>query len=691
MTGGPQSRNEEKEDELRGRAGVAAVKAEYIVEPSSSTGKRSGAVDDDAAEAGGSREGGGGGGDKRQKNKKGFKTRTTAKGKPKGEAAIRICKAWETGVECPRGTGCKFQHSWDGYFEVKPHDVNYVPWATLVGEEPYVVKSEPVASEHDDLIGKTLDLGTTCPVFKELGYCPAGWRCRFLGAHVRRVTGEGPDGPLRLGHWEIGPKEDPAGTEGSHIKFKELNWTTPGMLKSLKQNSWPWDFSPKYLHHIEPQKEFTLNKKRDFYKKKAPAGEEDEESAMNEEEAMNAAPPVKTEPEEKGVIDGEAEAMDVPMRPEEKRRLNWENGLYLAPLTTVGNLPFRRLCVDYGATITISEMALAQPLVTGSAEEWALVRRHESEKMFGVQLAGGFPNRMVPAAELLAKELGPSGIDFVDINMGCPIDLIFQQGAGSALMDQPTRLGKILVGMNRALGEIPLTVKFRTGILNNKPNAHKLMPRYETEWGVSAMTLHGRSRQQRYSRLANWDYIKECVEVAREAVKDAGMAPIPIFGNGDCFSAQGYYEAKEKTGVDGVMLARGALIKPWLFTEIAERREWDISATERLEGIRKFAEYGLSHWGSDTLGVNLTRRFLCEALSFQHRYIPIGLLERMPPMINERPPSYKGRNELETLLASPYVGDWLKIAEMFLGPPDESFTFSPKHKSNAYGSEEAQG
>lgn len=99
--------------------------------------------------------------------------------------------------------------------------------------------------------------------------------------------------------------------------------------------------------------------------------------------------------------------------------------------------------------------------------------------------------------------------------------------------------------------------------------------------------LHGRSRQQRYSRLANWDYIKECVEVAREAVKDAGMAPIPIFGNGDCFSAQGYYEAKEKTGVDGVMLARGALIKPWLFTEIAERREWDISATERLEGIRK--------------------------------------------------------------------------------------------------------
>lgn len=159
-------------------------------------------------------------------------------------------------------------------------------------------------------------------------------------------------------------------------------------------------------------------------KQKQKAQALDEESAMNggaemsEEAAMNAAPaaPAPAAPAP-GVVDGESEAMDVPLRPEEKRRLDWENGRYLAPLTTVGNLPFRRLCVDYGATITISEMALAQPLVTGQTEEWALVRRHHSEKMFGVQLAGGYPNRMVPAAEVIAKELGPSGVDFVDINM----------------------------------------------------------------------------------------------------------------------------------------------------------------------------------------------------------------------------------------------------------------------------------
>jgi tRNA-dihydrouridine synthase 3 len=91
--------------------------------------------------------------------------------------------------------------------------------------------------------------------------------------------------------------------------------------------------------------------------------------------------------------------------------------------------------------------------------------------------------------------------------------------------------------------------------------------------------------------MADWSYIKQCAETLRETCVDAGLPAPPIFGNGDCFSAQSYYEEKENSGVDGIMVARGALIKPWIFTEIQERREWDISATERLDGMRKVSPH----------------------------------------------------------------------------------------------------
>ncbi|KAG8947229.1 tRNA-dihydrouridine synthase 3 [Tulasnella sp. 419] len=216
-----------------------------------------------------------------------------------------------------------------------------------------------------------------------------------------------------------------------------------------------------------------------------------------------------------------------------------------------------------------------------------------------------------------------------------------------------------------------------------------MMPKLK-QWGVSAVTIHGRTRQQRYTKLADWSYIKSCVEALRDSTEEEDMPPIPLFGGGDVYTQQGYWEQLEQTGVDGIMIGRGALIKPWIFTEIQERRDWDISSRERLEMIRKYADYGLNHWGSDTLGVNTTRRFLCEALSFQYRYIPLGILESVP-RINDRPPLFRGRDDLETLLASGDSRDWVKISEMFLGRAPEGWTFTPKHKSNSYDPEEANG
>ena len=134
------------------------------------------------------------------------------------------------------------------------------------------------------------------------------------------------------------------------------------------------------------------------------------------------------------------------------------------------------------------------------------------------------------------------------------------------------------------------------------------------------------------------------------------------------------------------MIARGALYKPWIFTEIKEQRDWDISASERFDMLKRFSNYGLDHWCPYAIvfniflfylifysviffifpGIETTRRFLLEWLSFLYRYIPIGILERVPQQINQRPPSFFCRNELETLMASEKCSDWIKIRYVIL-------------------------
>lgn len=154
-------------------------------------------------------------------------------------------------------------------------------------------------------------------------------------------------------------------------------------------------------------------------------------------------------------------------------------------------------------------MGLATSFLTASASEFSLVRRHPSETMFGVQLAGNKPSTLVPTAEVLGREFGDSGgIDFVDVNCGCPIDLVFKSGSGSAcefsymwpsgtiiniigsvVLDAPAKLGKIVTGMSRALGEIPVTIKLRTGVKDGRNNAHKIMLRAAKDWGIGCITV----------------------------------------------------------------------------------------------------------------------------------------------------------------------------------------------------------
>ena len=370
--------------------------------------------------------------------------------------------------------------------------------------------------------------------------------------------------------------------------------------------------------------------------------------------------------------------------------MDFKGKLYLAPLTTVGNLPFRRVCKQLGADITCGEMALCTNLLQGQPAEWALLRRHPSEDVFGAQICGGYPDAVSRCAQLIDDEfVSAGGIDFVDINMGCPIDLICNKGAGSMLLQKPDRM-ELVARAAAPLLSCPLTLKTRIGYYDDKRVAHEIIPRM-AGWGVRAVTLHGRSRQQRYSRLADWKYIGECVSSANALCGKSAtnVDAFSVIGNGDVFGFRDYdahVSANGGAGVATCMIARGALIKPWIFTEIKERRDWDISSGERLDLLRRFAAYGLEHWGADARGVANTRRFLLEWLSFLHRYVPVGLLERVPVGIHERPPSYVGRNDLETLMASTQASDWVKITTMLLGPPPEDFHFKPKHKSNAYAS-----
>jgi tRNA-dihydrouridine synthase 3 len=265
-------------------------------------------------------------------------------------------------------------------------------------------------------------------------------------------------------------------------------------------------------------------------------------------------------------------------------------------------------------------------------------------------------------------------------------------------MNKPKRLLDIVRLMMRRLPSRPMTVKMRTGWNDNDPCAHKIVPELQKlsasggyAPGIGAIFIHGRSRQQRYRSLANWQYVAEAAKA-----QDPTLPLVPVIGNGDILTWDDWKSHKhlmttaleddhaEQLGLcNCAMIGRGALMKPWLPKEIKDQATFDISAPERMDMLRRYVDYGLEHWGSDQQGVDNTRRFMLEWLSYLCRYVPSGITESSQTM-TERPPLYVGRSDTETLLSSPHASDWIKITEMFLGPVKEGFEFQAKHKSSSY-------
>lgn len=161
----------------------------------------------------------------------------------------------------------------------------------------------------------------------------------------------------------------------------------------------------------------------------------------------------------------------IKLKQREKPKINWKNKLCLSPLTTVGNLPFRRICKEFGADVTCGEMAMCSSLLQGATQEWALIKRHHTEDIFGAQLCANNPYLLTKCGELLNRE---AEVDFVDLNLGCPIELVYRSGAGSGLLNRPRVLESCVRNLCDVL-DVPLTIKTRTGVYSSENIAHNFV------------------------------------------------------------------------------------------------------------------------------------------------------------------------------------------------------------------------
>ena len=234
-----------------------------------------------------------------------------------------------------------------------------------------------------------------------------------------------------------------------------------------------------------------------------------------------------------------------------------ENNLILAPMAGVTDLPFRVLCREEGCGLLYTEMVSAKAILYKNKNTKELLEVDPSERPIAVQLFGSDPQILGAMAHQI--EDGP--YDLIDLNMGCPVPKVAGNGEGSALMKNPKLVEEILSTMVRSVKK-PVTVKFRKGFDDEHVNAVEIAKIAES-CGVSAVAVHGRTREQYYSGTADWDIIRQ----VKEAVS------IPVIGNGDIFTPQDAKRCLEETGCDGLMIGRGARGNPWIFKRTAHYLE----------------------------------------------------------------------------------------------------------------------
>ena len=286
-------------------------------------------------------------------------------------------------------------------------------------------------------------------------------------------------------------------------------------------------------------------------------------------------------------------------------KLELPGNILMAPMAGVTDLPYRILCKEMGVSLSCTEMVSAKAILYGNKNTDSLLEKGEEPGVRAVQLFGSDPEIMAEMAKRVEADF-----DIIDINMGCPVPKVVRNQEGSALMENLPLVEKILSSMVKAV-EKPVTVKCRLGFTDSHINVLDFVKVAESA-GVSAIVVHGRTREQYYRGKANWDWIRK----AKEAVK------IPLFGNGDIFTEEDALAMLLSTGVDGISLGRGVQGNPFLIRKIRSLLEKGVKESALSLEERKEMMLRHLHLMEDIKGEHLALLEMRKHLSWYMEGLP---------------------------------------------------------------------